>query len=93
MPGYDGAGPQGQGPMTGRGEGHCAIKTPESGEAPYGYAGVQGTPVSLGSRSAQPRPGTRFPRWLQAARWYGRAFGRARIRGPARRSGRRSGRC
>ncbi|MGM0401560.1 MAG: DUF5320 domain-containing protein [Chloroflexota bacterium] len=47
MPGFDGTGPRGEGPMTGRGEGYCAIVLPSSrrGGTPYGYAGLQGTPV------------------------------------------------
>ena len=48
MPRLDGTGPQSQGPMTGRGEGYCAIKIPEPGEVPQGYAGLQGVPVRLG---------------------------------------------
>jgi hypothetical protein len=48
MPGYDGTGPRGEGPMTGRGEGYCAIQIPEPGEAPRGYAGLQETPVGQG---------------------------------------------
>jgi hypothetical protein len=53
MPGFDGTGPRGQGSMTGRGEGYCALVIPPagSGYAPYGFAGLQGTPVWLG-RSA-----------------------------------------
>lgn len=49
MPGFDGTGPRGEGPMTGRGEGHCALVLPtEEGRAPYGFAGVEGKPVVLG---------------------------------------------
>lgn len=47
MPGFDGLGPQGDGPMTGRGEGHCAVAQPRSGK-PYGLAGIQGRPVRGG---------------------------------------------
>jgi hypothetical protein len=89
VPRFDGTGPQGQGPMTGRGEGYCAIKIPESGEAPYGYAGQQGTPVVLGAPGARPPLGTRFARGLRAATWLGRAFGMRRGRGAGRRRGRR----
>jgi len=71
MPRFDGTGPQGQGPMTGRGEGYCALKLPQPGEAPEGYAGLQGAPV---------RP-ARFTRWLRTATRLGRAFGRGRGRG------------
>jgi hypothetical protein len=81
MPRLDGTGPQSQGPMTGRGEGYCAIKLPESGEAPQGYARLQGTPIRLGAR---------FTRWLRPARRLGAAFrhGRSAGRGRGRRSGR-----
>jgi hypothetical protein len=50
MPGFDGTGPRGLGPMTGRGEGYCAIALPSPGtaEAPYGYAGLAGVPVGMG---------------------------------------------
>jgi hypothetical protein len=63
MPGFDGTGPRGQGPMTGRGEGYCALRIPESGQTPYGYAGLQGTPVRLESQAAPPMLGGRFVRW------------------------------
>jgi hypothetical protein len=79
MPRYDGTGPQGQGPMTGRGEGYCAIKMPRPGEAPQGYAGLQGTPV---------RWSTRFAGWLRPMRRIGRGRGAGRGRGRGRRSGR-----
>jgi len=49
MPGFDGTGPWGLGPMTGRGEGHCAIVLPPPGtrRSPYRYAGLAGTPVQM----------------------------------------------
>jgi len=52
MPAFDGTGPQGQGPMTGRGEGDCATRLPNPrlGQAPYGYAGRVGRPARLGLR-------------------------------------------
>jgi hypothetical protein len=52
MPAYDGTGPKGKGPLTGRGEGYCAIRlpNPRSGQVPYGYAGRTGVPVQLGLR-------------------------------------------
>lgn len=89
MPRFDGTGPRGQGPMTGRGEGYCAVKIPESGEAPYGYAGLQGTPVSLGAPAPRPAPGVRLTRWLRPTVRGGRAFGRRRGRGADRGRGRR----
>ena len=66
MPRFDGTGPQGQGPMSGRGEGYCAVKLPRSDQAADGYAGLQGAPVR----------GSRFARWLRPAA--GRRLGRGR---------------
>ncbi len=53
MPVFDGTGPRGQGPMTGRGEGYCAIRLPDpaSRQVSYGYAGRAGVPVRLGLRA------------------------------------------
>ena len=34
MPGYDGTGPLGEGPMTGRGRGYCVVELPENGKLP-----------------------------------------------------------
>ncbi len=82
MPRFDGTGPQGRGPMTGRGEGYCATVVPESGQAPYGYAGLQGTPVR----------GSRFTRWSRPATWLGRTFGRGRGQGAGARGRGRRGR-
>ena len=47
MPGFDGTGPQGKGPLTGRGLGYCVLR--ESGGSPAqieGWAGIDGTPVA-----------------------------------------------
>ena len=46
MPGFDGTGPLGRGPMTGRGQGFCVLKTSEEnpGQA-KGFAGLQSVPV------------------------------------------------
>ena len=46
MPGFDGTGPLGQGPMTGRGRGFCVLQ--ESKDRPgqaNGLAGLKGTPI------------------------------------------------
>ena len=47
MPGFDGTGPLGQGPMTGRARGFCALTVSEEypGEV-KGFAGLQSVPVS-----------------------------------------------
>jgi hypothetical protein len=85
MPGFDGTGPRGQGPMTGRAEGFCALRIPDSGGAPDGYAGLQGTPVGPGTPAVWPEVRARFARWLRSARWpldmSEREFGRSRCRG------------
>jgi hypothetical protein len=75
--------------MTGRGEGHCAIVLPESGQAPYGYAGALGQPARMGAPPST--LGARLVRWLRPARWLGCAFGRGRGRGAGRGRGRRFG--
>ena len=50
MPGYDGTGPQGRGPMTGGGGGFCLLKLPRSpDEALTGFAGRAGYPVRIPS--------------------------------------------
>jgi hypothetical protein len=48
MPGFDGTGPQGRGPLTGGGRGYCALRIPASGtdQATVGYAGLEGSPVA-----------------------------------------------
>jgi hypothetical protein len=58
--------------MTGRGEGYCALVFPSGEEGtPYGYAGVQGTPVRLGTPAFGP---------YSAYRSYPSAFGLGRPR-------------
>ncbi len=68
MPGFDGTGPQGRGPMTGRGMGFCVLKGPKgkSGNA-EGFVGIQGTPVS--------QYGYGLP-YAAVQPMYGRVFGR-----------------
>ena len=82
MPGFDGTGPHGQGPMTGRGEGYCALVLPSPDEksAPYGYAGLQGTPVRLEASGLWPPIWRRVVGWLPMAMRLGHAFGRGRGR-------------
>ena len=90
MPGFDGTGPRGLGPMTGRGEGYCAIVLPSSGTArapfdypfgfaqgrPYGYAGLAGVPV--GMNYPYGRPPAYGPVSPVAAAPYGSFFRRPR---------------
>jgi hypothetical protein len=79
MPAFDGTGPRGQGPLTGRGEGYCAIRLPNpgSGRIPYGYAGRAGLPVRLGLRRG-PGLGLRQGRGRRRGGRGRRFFGRRR---------------
>jgi hypothetical protein len=67
MPGFDGSGPRGRGPMTGRGEGYCVMVLPEpaSMDVPHGFAGAGGRPAGL-ARPATPR--VRHACWT--VRWH-----------------------
>ena len=48
MPGHDGTGPKGLGPMTGRGGGYCLLKIPRiPSETKTGFIGLSGKPVAL----------------------------------------------
>jgi hypothetical protein len=79
MPAYDGTGPQGQGPLTGRGEGYCAIRlpNPRSRRVLSGYTGRAQVPVHLGLRQRlglgsalrQERRRGRGIRWISGRRW------------------------
>ena len=79
MPAFDGTGPRGQGPLSGRGEGYCAVRLPSpwSKHISYGYAGRAQVPVhlglrqrlSLGSALGQGRRRGRGVRWLSERRW------------------------
>ncbi len=56
MPGFDGTGPQGKGPLTGRGHGYCLLR--ESGDRPgqvQGFAGVGGVPF-VNTNEAETEP-------------------------------------
>jgi hypothetical protein len=103
MPGFDGTGPRGLGPMTGRGEGYCAIVLPSSrtAEAPYGYAGLAGVPVTMNYPYGRPpaygpispvatAPYAPASYFLGGRPRWGMRFvrGRGRGRGPSSRSGR-----
>jgi hypothetical protein len=89
MPRFDGTGPRGLGPMTGRGEGYCAIAfpPPDTTRTPYGYAGLAGRPIRLGlgltSNMGYPSP---VPTGLRTRAGPGSRGARGgRGRGPTRR--------
>lgn len=55
MPRFDGTGPLGKGPMTGRGHGFCVLRESQDDAAKLeGFAGVEGVPV--GGLPAGPEP-------------------------------------
>ena len=85
MPGFDGTGPRGEGPLTGRGEGYCAIQLPNPGSdrPAFGFAGLLGRPVCLYPRADSPVPAALpLPRLYARRRLgRGRSFGAGRGRG------------
>jgi hypothetical protein len=54
MPGFDGSGPRGLGPMSGRAGGYCLLNIPDApGESKTGFAGLAGKAVTIGNDSRQ----------------------------------------
>ena len=47
MPRFDGTGPRGGGPMTGRGEGTCVLELPGLDRPARAYAGLEGARVHI----------------------------------------------
>jgi len=90
MPGFDGTGPRGAGPMTGYGRGYCILKVPG---AKYrlleGFAGLQGVAVGqlavsedAERRYTMPRGDGTGPAGQQPGRGRGGGRGRRRSTGP-----------
>jgi hypothetical protein len=87
MPNFDGTGPMGQGPMTGRGMGYCVVPVGRSTSAPGPFAAVAmphysaiAPPVRVGTYGF---PGMAYPRfgpgpWFAYTRDFGRRGGRGR---------------
>jgi hypothetical protein len=96
MPRFDGTGPRGEGPFTGRGEGYCAVRLPEEGSAArgepiVGFAGLQGRAVCLEAPPGAPGRWQPFPRpWPRPGAMWGPAP--RPWRGRRGRHGRRSSR-
>jgi len=100
MPGFNGTGPAGIGPMTGRGRGYCAVPVGNNSSVPYGISGTRNSPVNA-SYPYQPAYGGsynfpyQYPNYERRSSGYsgffrgrgaGRAFPRgAGIRGRGRR--------
>jgi len=88
MPGFDGTGPLGQGPLTGGGRGFCAIPTGYNPIVLYGISGIQNYPVSspyTPSYGGSYFPSYRyFPYPISSYGYTGRAAGFFRGRGGAR---------
>ena len=94
MPGFNGTGPLGLGPMTGRGMGYCAmpLSAPGGGMMPYGYAGYPGIPMNRSYPYVPPAsfpamPYAPFTGWPRFGMRFGRGFGRG-FRGRGRGRGR-----
>ena len=72
MPRYNGTGPRGEGPLTGRGDGYCAVKLAEPGEQPRGIVGLEGRPVNPATPVGRLPLGARVAPWLRPRAWFGR---------------------
>ena len=97
MPGFNGTGPLGMGPMTGRGMGYCIMPLTRPGAIgfPYGYAGAYGLPRRTGYSYFSGAPyysGVPFAYNLFWPRGFGRGFARGFGRGWGRGFGRGRGR-
>lgn len=82
MPRFDGTGPRGAGPMTGRGEGYCVLQVGESGEPVRGYVGLAGMPVGAptGAEASEAESVRRAPPGTSHGRfWVGRRWRRSRL--------------
>jgi hypothetical protein len=82
MPGFDGSGPAGMGPMTGGGRGWCnPYVAPHTGYGPYRPPYAPPVPPHYGY-------GFGRPRWSPGRRFLGRGWGLGRGRGWGRGRGR-----
>ncbi len=78
MPGFDGTGPQGRGPMTGRAMGYCILKQSQN-EPLVDLTGLQGKQISHAAGL-----GIASMRTVSPYGWFGRRFGRGCGRGRGR---------
>jgi len=83
MPRYDGTGPRGAGPMTGRGEGYCVLELSDSGTPARGYAGLANNPVRATVPAVTPARSPsvitrRQPGFRRTRAWFARRRRRSR---------------
>ena len=80
MPGYDGTGPAGKGPLTGGARGYCAIPLEEDGSpsTPFGLAGLRGMPIRVALGGLVAWACGRGLYGLARRRGWGRGVGRRR---------------
>ena len=86
MPGFDGTGPGGRGPMTGRGMGYCVVPVGDvaAARAAVSPQAAPYYPARVIPQGAVPYGGLRdaYARWVRCLRFgYGRGFGRHGGRG------------
>jgi hypothetical protein len=83
MPRFDGTGPRGEGPMSGRGQGYCVLEPPDRG-----YVGLASTPVRLPPLASWLRLARHLAPLLFPAMALGLAFRRGQGRSVRRVAGR-----
>jgi hypothetical protein len=89
MPGFDGTGPLGQGPMTGRSRGFCVLTTSkENPDQIDGLVGIEGKPIRKIDGNLQFAGKKVISPWFRRGFGFGRGFGRGRGWGRGRGGGR-----
>ena len=81
MPRFDGTGPLGLGPMTGRGMGYCAIPLSSPSGVGYGFTGLAGKQMLVNNRLNVPYSSWVMPYARFRRPWFGFRFGRGWGRG------------
>ena len=85
MPGFDGTGPLGKGPMTGRSRGFCILTTPKDNPGQIdGLVGIEGKPIRKTDSNLQFVGKKTISPWFRRGFGFGRCFGRCRGRGGER---------
>jgi len=76
MPGFDGTGPAGQGPFTGKGRGFCVIPLDHNSRSSLSVTGSQNNPVSICYTDQKVNSGFYDPFYLDRQTVYIRRRGR-----------------